>query len=289
MANEYSISQVIQIGRLSQVLANISNLKNALFKGQTLDQRWPETIYQVWKPLSIRYAANPNDTTLRQVAEWLIQLCGPLVQIAERTITGISAGLATITGPSSQSVNVGQNAMFSLTIASQTPYTITWFANGVLIPGANGLSYTVTNAQLNQTGTKYFAVVTNAAGPVQSNTVTLTVTASLVAYYYFGSVDYSTILQGGTDSVPYLGTFPITSGQPLSFTWPSGAADNQYIVVKYPATESTKTTFSNAPFNNGNIPGIAFSSIVVIGAWKYIFNKSGNGFSQNVSAPLIFS
>jgi hypothetical protein len=289
MATELSINTIIQIGKLSQSLSNIDNDKNIYFKGQTLDIMLPKKIYWVWKPLALRYAANPNDTTLRQVAEWLLQLCGNYALKSQNIIANLSGSVPVITGPANQSVLSGATATFSVSVTSATNVTYQWYVNGVLIPGATSSSYQVANAQTTQSGNTYFATATNSAGTVTSNTATLTVTASLTASYYYGTTDYSTILQGGIDSVPYLGTFPITTGQPLSFTWPSGAANNVYLVVRYPATESTKTTFSNAPDNNGNIPGIAFASIVVIGAYKYIFNKPGNGFSQNISAPLIFT
>jgi hypothetical protein len=289
VATELTIPLILQIGKLSQPLSNVANQKNTLFKGATLDQRLPRTIYEVWKPISLRYAANPSDTTLRGMAEYLLKLCGPYALQAQQIINNLGQGPLTITGPSNQSVLVGATAVFSISVTSALPYTVQWFLNGVAIPGATGTTYSKINCQVANSGGVFTAQVTNGGAPVVSNTATLTVTASLVADYYYGSTDYSTQLNGGTDNVAFLGTFPITTGQPLSFTWPSGAANNQFIVVRYPATETTKTQYANAPLNNGLIPSIAFDNVVTIGSKKYIFSRNGNPFSQNTSAPLIFS
>lgn len=289
MPTEYTIQQLLNIGDLSSVLASVDNGKNIFFKGAVLDPMLPRTIVRVKRSLALRYSANPSDTTLRKVGEYLLQLCGPYALQAENILNNLTGSLPVITGPANQSVLVGGNAVFSVSVASSTSISYQWYANGVLIPGAISSSYTVTNAQLTQSGNTYFVVATNAAGSLTSNTATLTVTASLVASYYFGTTDYSSQLLANSDVVPYVGTFSITSGQPLSFTWPSGAANNQFIVIRYPATESVKTTYSNAPLNNGLIPSIAFNAVVTFGGFNYIFSRSGNPFSQNTAAPLIFS
>ena len=291
MPSELTIPAILKIGKLSQPLANVAIQKNTLFKGAALDPRLPRTIYEVWKPISLRYAANPSDPTLRGMAEYLLQLCGPIGLQAEQVINSLGGSIPVITGPANQSGLVGFTATFSVTVSGTGPLSFQWYLNSVLIPGATSITYSKTNAQLTDSGGLYSVKVSNPASPsgVFSNTATLTVTASLVADYYYGSTDYSTQLNGGTDNVAFLGTFPITTGQPLSFTWPSGAANNQFIVVRYPTTETTKTQYSNAPLNNVLIPSIAFDNVVTIGSKKYIFSRNGNPFSQNTSAPLIFS
>lgn len=291
MATELPISTIIQIGKLSQALSNVDNDKNIYFKGGVLDIMLPKKIYWVWKPLALRYAANPADTTLRQVAEWLLQLCGPYGLQAQNILNNLGGALPVITGPTNQSVLVGANAVFSVSVVSSSNVTYQWFQNGVAIPGAVSNSYTLTNAQTSQSGNTYFVTATNASGSVTSNTATLTVTASLAGSYYQGTTDYSTLLLAGTDSVVYLGTFPITTGQPLSVTFPNKVA-TEYIVVKYPATETTKTSYLNPPPSGpdtGPIPNIALE-VTTIGAWKYIFSRTGNPFGVNgVNGTVQFS
>ena len=290
MASELPINTILSIGKLSQVLANIANQKNNLFKSQTLDARLPCTIYEVWKPLSLRYAANPSDPTVRGVAEYLLQLCGPYALQARKIISGLTVGLPSLTGPSNQSVSVGQTATFSVSVAGTGPFTYQWFLNNSAIAGATSSSYSKTNAQLSDSGGIYKVQVSNAAGSVFSNTATLNVSAALVGYYYQGTTDYSTQLLSAIDNVPYLGTFPITTGQPFTVTFPNIGA-SQSVVVKYPVGEPTKTHYENPPggFDSASIPGLAFD-VTTIGGWKYIFSRNGNPLGlNNINGQVKFS
>jgi hypothetical protein len=208
-------------------------------------------------------------------------------------LTPLSTSIAsiTITNPTNQSVNVGQNATFSVTVSVSNgqAYTVQWFRNGLAIPGANSTTYTLTNAQLTDSGAQFSAIATaSGVGSATSLPAQLTVTSSIIGFYYFGSTDYSTQLLGGTDAVPYNGQFSITPGQPLSINLP-GAAQNTYMVFKYPATETSKTQYSNPPLNIGVIPSIAWEGIITIGSWKYIVTRTGNVFGLNSSQPITFS
>jgi hypothetical protein len=69
--------------------------------------------------------------------------------------------------------------------------------------------------------------------------------------------------------------------------FPSGAANNKFLVVKYPASQSTKTAWSNTDLNLGNIPDQVFRNVVTIGSWKYIISR--NAVSQDISVPMVFS
>jgi hypothetical protein len=109
-----------------------------------------------------------------------------------------------ITGqPANQYVNPGQSATFAVTATSTASLTYQWYmvppgesaavqttfalqngtptqtmgiANAVMIPGATGPSYTVTNTTAAQTGTVYYVVVSNGTTmTVYSNTAALTV------------------------------------------------------------------------------------------------------------------
>jgi glucose/arabinose dehydrogenase/regulation of enolase protein 1 (concanavalin A-like superfamily) len=80
--------------------------------------------------------------------------------------------------PASRTVTVGQSATFSVTANGAAPLAYQWQANGVAIGGATGPSYTLTNAQLADSGKQLRVVVSNPSGSVTSNPATLTVTTN---------------------------------------------------------------------------------------------------------------
>jgi hypothetical protein len=259
MPVEYSISQLLSFGKLSQVLANVDNQNKLLLQSGNLDPRLPVSIYQVWKPYGTQ-AAN--------------------------IINKISGGAPVLSGPSNQSVTVGATATFSVVVTGATPINYQWFANGVFIPGANSSSYLVTNAQLTQSGNTYFVAVNTSAGLVVSNTATLTVTESLQGQWYAGSTDYSAQLEAGTDNVPYNGTFNITSGQPLVVPFPAGQV--LYVTVKYPTSQTMKTQYANPAggLDQGTVPGLAFNTNI-FGGNNYIFSRTGNALGINNSTGQV--
>ena len=281
--------QIIGIAIRCQYLSNAAIRNSLIFDEKPIDQDLPVKLYVERKGLQWMYNNNPSNPLLVQLANYVLSLCGGFLEQAQTIIGNLTKALPIVTGPTNQSVLVGQNATFSVSVVSSLPVIYQWYLNNAPIIGAISSSYTVSDAQLIESGDTLYVKVANAAGVVTSNTATLTVTAGLVASYYYGSTDYSSQLLASVDDVAYEGTFPITTGQPLSFTWPSGAADNQFVVVRYPSTESIKTTFANAPLNNGTIPGIAFDSVVTFGGFNYIFSQPGRPFSQNTANPLIFS
>ena len=291
MSSLLPIPTILQIADISQYLA-----ANDVSEGKKLKSGFlaPALAVQIFLAKTVVrwiYSLNPSDSSLIQTGNYLFQLLGGYVNQAQGIINNVAGGVATITNPSNVSINVGQNATFSVMVTSSSPYVVQWYRNGVAIPGANGLSYTLSNAQLSDTGSTFYAVATNSAGPVASNVATLTVTASIVGFYYQGNTDYSTLLLAGTDSVAYLGTFPITSGQPLTVTFPN-LVSTEFIVVKYPATETTKTSYLNPPPSGpdgGPIPNLALEE-TTIGSWKYIFSRTGNTFGLNsVNGKVQFS
>jgi glucose/arabinose dehydrogenase len=80
--------------------------------------------------------------------------------------------------PQSVLVSVGQSATFTVSASGTSPLSYQWTRNGVDIAGANGLSYTLNNAQVSDHGAQFRARVTNAFGTVTSNPGTLSVTTN---------------------------------------------------------------------------------------------------------------
>lgn len=79
--------------------------------------------------------------------------------------------------PSDQTAEVGFAARFSLTALSFMPLSYSWSQNGVAIPGATNSSYTISDAQLADSGSQFSCVVSNAYGSVASSNAVLTVTS----------------------------------------------------------------------------------------------------------------
>lgn len=90
--------------------------------------------------------------------------------------TSAGATVPVITSqPRSAAVTAGGTATFTVVASNATGYQ--WFFNGATIAGATGASLTVNNAQAANAG-NYHVVVSNSAGSVTSDTVTLTVNAA---------------------------------------------------------------------------------------------------------------
>jgi alpha-tubulin suppressor-like RCC1 family protein len=80
-----------------------------------------------------------------------------------------------------QVVLLGNTATFSVNVGGSVPLSYFWQRNGVLIPGATNASYSLFNAQLSDSGSKFSCLVTNAYGTASSTNVSLKVINSTVA------------------------------------------------------------------------------------------------------------
>ena len=79
------------------------------------------------------------------------------------------------TQPASQSVLAGSSVTFSVTAAGIEPFGYAWYRNNQNIASATNSSYTTNNAQLSDSGSQFFCVITNTYGSVTSSVATLTV------------------------------------------------------------------------------------------------------------------
>lgn len=104
------------------------------------------------------------------------------VRVANPAATNFSAEAAlfvnappvVIAHPQSQAVTIGSNVTFTVAATGTPPFEYQWRRNGVPISGANGQSYTVTNALAAQAG-NYDVLVGNTFASVFSAGATLTV------------------------------------------------------------------------------------------------------------------
>ena len=273
MASQFTISQIIEYQEISQYLAG--NDKSSLMQLQSGSYIGilPQLLYMEGALLQNLNSLNPGSPTLRGAAEYVLSLCGKYLSQAIQTINNLAGSKPVITGPSNESTTVGGSATFTVSVTSLTPVVIQWLLNGVPT-GIFGSTLIVSNAQLSQNGNLYSVQVTNLAGQVTSNQAVLTVTAGITGYLYYTSTNPGPTLLANSDPFSYQINFPITHNQPLSITLTTQAANNQFLVIKVPSTESTKTTWFNTSLNNGAIPDLVFEPMVSFGGWDYYYTAS---------------
>lgn len=285
MAQIQSIAQDLLIGKLAIYLAGNANSKLNAFQGGNLDQRLPKMLCMEQYILQNIYDLNPSDPNLRQATSYLYYLYGIYGQIALNRLNQLAQSPPTITNPNSISILVGQAAVFTVTVTSALPYTAQWYRNGVAISGATSTTYTLTNAQLSDSGAHFSATATNAAGSVSSASATLTVSSVIVALAWYGTTDPYPALSGGTDTLNYQITQNITHNNPITITWPLASANNQYEVLKVPIGESVKTAWFNTALNSGVLDPTGDSvwrASITFGGYRYYISRVAMSLDSTV-------
>ena len=125
------------------------------------------------------------------------------------------------THPEPLTVTVGRSATFSVTATGTQPMRYQWQRDGVEIPGATAATYTLSAAQLSDTGAAFRAVVRNDHGSVTSGAAVLTVTPNHAPTVRITAPAVGTRYRGG-QTISYAataadaedGTLP-----PSAFTW----------------------------------------------------------------------
>jgi|GEM_PF-1743115 len=290
MANLLPIPTILQIADIAQYLAANDVSQGKKLKSGFLAPALSVQIFIAKTVVRWIYNLNPSDSSLTQTSNYLFQLLGGYVAQAQSILNNVAGGLATISNPANVSINVGQNATFSVTVTSPSSYAVQWYRNGVPILGATGLSYTLSNAQLSDSGATFYAVATNAAGLTASNVATLTVTATITGYLYYSGSNPGPTLLLNEDPFSYQINYTITHNQPIDIPLTVAAASNQFLVVKVPSTESAKTTWFSTTLDQGVIPPPAdfvFATPVSFGGWTYYYTKQL--ISLDSTVPLILS
>jgi hypothetical protein len=156
---------------------------------------------------------------------------------ATLTVNPASAPPSITKQPASQTVTVGQTAMFSVVATGTAPLTYQWKMNNANISGATSASYTTPATVSGNNGATFAVIVTNPVTSVTSNAATLTVTPasappSITAQPVSQTV---TVGQTATFSVVATGTAPLTYQWQMNNANISGATSASYTT---PATVS---------------------------------------------------
>jgi pectate lyase len=155
------------------------------------------------------------------------------------------------TQPLDQSIFVGQNATFSVLASGSAPLSYQWYYNNdTLITNATGASFTVTNAQLSDTG-GYSVIVTNASGSILSYNAQLAVTIP-TAPVILTQPQSLTVLPGQS------AVFTVTAdgSAPLSYQW--------YYDTNTLVTNATSATLmlNNLQFTNEGTFSVVVTNVV---------------------------
>ena len=178
---------------------------------------------------------------------------------ATLTVTPAPVAPLITTQPSSRSVTAGQTAAFTVVATGTAPLTYQWQQNGTAIGGATSSTYTTPATTSTDNGAQFVVTVTNSAGTMTSNTVTLTVntppaiTAQPIS---------QTVTAGQTASF----TVSATGTAPLNYQWRKNGTNISG------ATTSTYTTPATLSSDNGsqftvvisNLAGTVTSSVSVL-------------------------
>lgn len=131
--------------------------------------------------------------------------------------------------PASRTVFAGQRVVLQVQASGAAPISYRWQRNGVDIPGATDPSYVLESATVGDSGAQFKAIITNAAGSLQSDTATLTVMeeSGHKVFLSFSEGGLSTTNRGnlgGTGTVVQRDGFPLSSSN--TPTGPFAPTDN---------------------------------------------------------------
>lgn len=282
MAVNLPISTWIEQGKTTQYLYASKNANYKIFKGKSLYPNYWTLLWVVRSLVEFAFTRNPDDPTL--------YVTGPFLQtlLNEQGSSGSSCIPPTIVSqPITQEVDEGDDVTIFV-VASGTSLTYQWYKDAVELTGETGSSLEIENFEAADEGS-YNCVVTNECGSAVSNDADLTMAVvALQGDYYYGDDSYVANLQSGIDDVPYVGTFPITDGQPLEVTLPLAAEPNKWHVYRYPESQSVKTTWFNTITNNGGIPDAQFWDVETFGGKRYIFSRTAISIDASASPNMTF-
>ncbi|HEX4545889.1 MAG TPA: hypothetical protein VH110_05975 [Candidatus Acidoferrum sp.] len=217
--------------------------------------------------------------------------------------TGLSNGAgnqpvapAIATQPNSQTVSVGQSAMFSVTATGTAPLNYQWRKNSANIGGATAASYLTPATTTADSGAKFDVVVSNSAGSMTSAQATLNVNPAAVAPTITAQPANQTVMAGqaATFSVTAVGSTPLNYQWQQNGTDLPGATSASYMTPVTTTADSgelfrvmVSNSAGNVSSNSAKLSvnaGTTNSTVDVI-TYQYDNSRSGQNLNETALTP----
>jgi len=166
---------------------------------------------------------------------------------ATLTVSESTEAPAITAQPASQSVSVGEPAVFSVAAKGTAPLSYQWQKNGTDISGATSSTYTTPATTAADSGSTYHAVVSNKAGKATSKPASLTVSTVAPSITMQPTSQLVTAGQTATFSVAATGTAP------LSYQWQKNGSN-------IGARSATYTTHATSTGDSGSTYRVVVSN-----------------------------
>jgi hypothetical protein len=211
---------------------------------------------------------NPNDAGTYYVV--ITNPVAPYATTSTMSALTITESIPVVTvNPISQTNGAGANVTFSVASYGTDPRTYQWQLNSVDITGATGISLTLTNVQVEDSGNSYLVNITNPqGGPVPSNPAILTVTNRLPVILTQPAL--ATVAPSGNTSF----TVFAQGENPLSYQWSKNGT---------PLSDGgiySGTTTATLSLTGAQLGDAGFYSVVV---------TSSGGSTTSTSAQLLIT
>ncbi len=155
-----------------------------------------------------------------------------------RRVRYIGPGVAPtiVAQPPGRTVTVGAPATFEVSASGTAPLAYRWQRDGVDIPGATSATYRLEDAELDDDGAEFRAVVTNGVGEATSDAATLAVTTNRPPV---AAIDapLTTARYSAGQAIAYAGRGSDPDGAPLTYRWRVDFHHESHSHPFLPATE----------------------------------------------------
>lgn len=135
----------------------------------------------------------------------------------------------------------------------------------------------------------------NALASFTGSSITNSIAAPvLTAEWAYSATDPHTALSGSTDPFTYSGGSAVLASTSSNIVVDAHLmTDNDFIIIRVPASITTKTLWAddpvNAPFNNGGIPDSNFRAMVSFGGYDYYYSRVGMIFDHTSTSRVTLS